>query len=138
MNKKKITTTLAIFVIVTAVALITANGLTTQVFAQKGATVKTTSAKTSTRATSPLAKFISCIKTTHRMLTLEYVNSCYDRGYTVRNGVSKTAENSSGLPANDVSSLIPIVGLPNTNPSLDHASHHVATHVHHSGTQSPL
>ena len=142
MNTKKITTTLAIFVIVTAVALVTANGLTTQVFAQKGTTVKTTSTKTSTRATSPLAKFISCVKTTHRMLTLEYVNSCYDRGYTDRNGVSKTAESSSGLPANGVSSLIPIVGLPNTNPStnpgLGHASHHVATHVHHSGTQSPL
>jgi hypothetical protein len=142
MNTKKMTATLAIFVIVTAVALITANGLTTQVFALKGATMKTTSSKTS-RATSPFAKFISCVKTTHRMLTLEYVNSCYDRGYTGRNSVSKTAENSSGLPANGAISLISIVGLPtttnpSTSPGLGHASHHVATHAHHSGTQSPL
>jgi hypothetical protein len=144
MNTKKTTATLTIFVIVTAVALVTANGLNTQVFALKGATVKTTSSKTltSTRATSPFAKFISCVKTTNRVLTLEYVNSCYDRGYTGRSGISKTAESSSGLPANAASSLIPIVGLPTTNPStspdLGHASHHVATHAHHSGTQSPL
>ena len=144
MNMKKMTATLAIFVIVTAVALLTANGLNTQVFALKGATVKTTSSKTSTstRATSPFAKFISCVKTTHRVLTLDYVNSCYDRGYTGKSGISKTAESSSGLPANGASSLIPIVGLPTTNPStspsIGHASHHVATHAHHYGTQSPL
>jgi hypothetical protein len=60
------------------------------------------------------------------MLTLEYVNSCYDRGYTGRSGISKTAESSGGLPVNTASSLIPIVGLPTTNPStspdLGHAS----------------
>lgn len=144
MNTKKMTATLTIFVIVTAIDLVTANGITTQVFALKGATVKTTSGKTSTstRATSPFAKFISCVKTTHRVLTLEYVNSCYDRGYTGKSGISKTVESSSGLPANGASSLIPIVGLPTTNPStspgLGHASHHVATHAHHYGTQSPL
>jgi hypothetical protein len=135
--------TLTIFVIVTAIALVTADGLTTQVFALKRATVKTTSGKisTSTRATSPFAKFISCVKTTHRVLTLEYVNSCYDRGYTSKSGISKTAESSSMLPADDASRLIPIVGLPSTNPStspgLGHASHHDATHAHHYGTQSP-
>jgi hypothetical protein len=130
MNTKKTTTRLAIFAIVTAVALVTAGALATPVFASKGATMKTLSSNTPAKATSSLAIFISCIKTTHRGLTIADVNSCYDRGYAGSHGVSNTAANSPGA-----SSLIPLVGLPTVSSGSGHTVHHAASHT---GVHSPL
>jgi hypothetical protein len=130
MNTKKTTTRLAIFAIVTAVALVTAGALATPVFASKGATMKTLSSKTPAKATSSLAIFISCIKTTHRGLTIADVNSCYDRGYAGSHGVSNTAANSPGA-----SGLIPLVGLPTVSSGSGHTVHHAASHT---GVHSPL
>ena len=62
MNTKKTTARLAIFAIVTAVALVTAGALATPVFASKGATMKTMSSNTTAKATSSLAIFISLYK----------------------------------------------------------------------------
>jgi len=130
MNTKKTTARLAIFAIVTAVALVTAGALATPVFASKGATMKTMSSNTTAKATSSLAIFISCIKTTHRGLTMADVSSCYDRGYSGSHGVSNTAANSPGA-----SSLIPLVGLPTFSSGSGHTVHHAASHA---GVHSPL
>ncbi|MGA7042261.1 MAG: hypothetical protein WCF03_14910 [Nitrososphaeraceae archaeon] len=124
MNTKKTTARLAIFAIVTAVALVTAGALATPVFASKGATMKTMSSNTTAKATSSLAIFISCIKTTHRGLTMADVSSCYDRGYSGSHGVSNTAANSPGA-----SSLIPLVGLPTFSSGSGHTVHHAASHA---------
>jgi len=124
MNTKKTTARLAIFAIVTAVALVTAGALATPVFASKGATMKTMGSKTTAKATSSLAIFISCIKTTHRGLTMADVSSCYDRGYSGSHGVSNTAANSPGA-----SSLIPLVGLPTFSSGSGHTVHHAASHA---------
>jgi len=124
MNTKKTTARLAIFAIVIAVALVTAGALATPVFASKGATMKTMSSNTTTKATSSLAIFISCIKTTHRGLTMADVSSCYDRGYSGSHGVSNTAANSPGA-----SSLIPLVGLPTFSSGSGHTVHHAASHA---------
>src|SRR6478609_828753 len=118
MNTKKTTARLAIFAIVIAVAL------ATPVFASKGATMKTMSSNTTAKATSSLAIFISCIKTTHRGLTMADVSSCYDRGYSGSHGVSNTAANSPGA-----SSLIPLVGLPTFSSGSGHTVHHAASHA---------
>ncbi|MGA9169040.1 MAG: hypothetical protein WBL88_03050 [Nitrososphaeraceae archaeon] len=124
MITKKTTARLAIFAIVTAVALVTAGALATPVFASKGATMKTMSSNTTAKATSSLAIFISCIKTTHRGLTMADVSSCYDRGYSGSHGVSNTAANSPGA-----SSLIPLVGLPTFSSGSGHTVHHAASHA---------
>ena len=124
MNTKKTTARLAIFAIVTAVALVTAGALATPVFASKGATMKTMSSNTTAKATSSLAIFISCIKTIHRGLTMADVSSCYDRGYSGSHGVSNTAANSPGA-----SSLIPLVGLPTFSSGSGHTVHHAASHA---------
>jgi hypothetical protein len=124
MNTKKTTARLAIFAIVTAVALVTAGALATPVFASKEATMKTMSSNTTAKATSSLAIFISCIKTTHRGLTMADVSSCYDRGYAGSHGVSNTAANSPGA-----SSLIPLVGLPTFSSGSGHTVHHAASHA---------
>jgi len=124
MNTKKTTARLAIFAIVTAIALVTAGALATPVFASKGATMKTMGSKTTAKATSSLAIFISCIKTTHRGLTMADVSSCYDRGYSGSHGVSNTAANSPGA-----SSLIPLVGLPTFSSGSGHTVHHAASHA---------
>jgi len=124
MNTKKTTARLAIFAIVIAVALVTAGALATPVFASKGATMKTMSSNTTAKATSSLAIFISCIKTTHRGLTMADVSSCYDRGYSGSHGVSNTAANSPGA-----SSLIPLVGLPTFSSGSGHTVHHAASHA---------
>lgn len=124
MNTKKTTARLAIFAIVTAVALVTAGALATPVFASKGATMKTMSSNTTAKATSSLAIFISCIKTTHRGLTMADVSSCYDRGYSGSHGVSNTAANNPGA-----SSLIPLVGLPTFSSGSGHTVHHAASHA---------
>ena len=130
MNTKKTTAILTIFAVVTAVALVTAAALATPVFALKGATMKTMSSKKPAKATSSLAIFISCVKTTHRGLTIADVNSCYDRGYAASHGVSKTAANTRGA-----SSLIPLVGLPSLSSGSGHTLHHAASHA---GVHSPL
>ena len=130
MNTKKTTARLAIFAIVTAIALVTASALATPVFASKGATMKTMGSKTTVKATSSLAIFISCIKATHRGLTIADVNSCYDRGYGGSHGVSNTAANGPGA-----SSLIPLVGLPTFSSSSGHTVLHTASHA---GVHSPL
>ena len=134
MNTKKTTTRLAIFAIVTAVALVTAGALATPVFASKGATMKTLSSKTPAKATSSLAIFISCIKTTHRGFTIADVNSCYDRGYTGSRGVSTIAA-GHGTSSIGASSLIPLVGLPTFSSGSGHTVHHAASHA---GVHSPL
>ena len=139
MNTKKTTATLAVFAIVTAVALVTASSLATPVVALKGATTKTVSSKTPTKATSSFTKFISCIKTTHKGLTIDQVNSCYDRGYTGSRGVSTTAAAGHGTSSIGASSLIPLVGLPTLSSGSGHTPHHVASHTHHAGvTHSPV
>jgi hypothetical protein len=130
MNMKKTTATLAIFAIVTAVALVTAGALATPVFALKGATMKTMSSKTPAKPTSSLTTFISCVKTTHRGLTIDDVSSCYDRAYAGSHGVSNTAASSLGA-----SSLIPLVGLPTFSSGSGHTVHHAASHA---GVHSPL
>jgi hypothetical protein len=124
MNTKKTTARLAIFAIVTAIALVTAGALATPVFASKGATMKTMGSKTTARGTSSLAIFISCIKTTHRGLTIADVNSCYARGYGGSHGVNNTAANSPRA-----SSLIPLVGLPTFSSGSGHTVHHAASHA---------
>jgi hypothetical protein len=124
MNTKKTTARLAIFAIVTAVALVTAGVLATPVFASKGATMKTMSSNTTAKATNSLAIFISCIKTTHRGLTMADVSSCYDRGYAGSHRVSNTAANSPGA-----SSLIPLIGLPTFSSGSGHTVHHAASHA---------
>ena len=129
MNTKKTTARLAIFAIVTAVALVTAGALATPVFASKGATMKTMSSNTTAKATSSLAIFISCIKTTHRGLTMADVSSCYDRGYSGSHGVSNTAANSPGANSPGASSLIPLVGLPTFSSGSGHTVHHAASHA---------
>ena len=136
MNLK--TTTLAMIAIVAAVALVTASSLATPVVALKGATTKTVSSKTPTKATSSFTKFISCIKTTHKGLTLDQVNSCYDRGYTGSRGVSTIAA-GHGTSSIGASSLIPLVGFPTLSSGSGHTPHHVASHAHHAGVDhSPV
>ena|ERR1051325_3543115 len=146
MNTKKTTARLAIFAIVTAIALVTAGALATPVFASKGATMKTMGSKTTAKATSSLAIFISCIKTIHGGLTIADVNSCYARGYGASNhGVSNTAANSPGASNHGVSntaanspgasSLIPLVGLPTFSSGSGHTIHNAASHA---GVHSPL
>ena len=131
MNTKKTTARLAIFAIVTAIALVTAGVLATPVFASKGATMKTMGSKTTAKATSSLAIFISCIKTIHGGLTIADVNSCYDRGYGASShGVSNTAANSPRA-----SDLIPLVGLPTFSSGSGHTIHNAASHA---GVHSPL
>lgn len=138
MNTKKTTATLAVFAIVTAVALVTASSLATPVVALKGATTKTVSSKTPTKAISSFTKFISCIKTTHKGLTLDQVNSCYDRGYTGSHGVSTIAA-GHGTSSIGASSLIPLVGFPTLSSGSGHTPHHVASHAHHAGVDhSPV
>ena len=138
MNTKKTTATLAIFAIVTAAAFVTAGSLATAVFALKGATMKTMSSKTPVKATSSLATFMSCVKTTHRGLTIDDVHSCYARGYKGSHGVSNTAASNPGVSSNGSSSLIPLVGLPTFSSGSGHTVDHTATHAHHAGVHSPL
>jgi hypothetical protein len=130
MNTKKTTSTLAIFAIVTAVALVTAGALATPVFALKGATMKTMSSKTPAKPTSSLTTFISCVKTTHRGLTIDDVNSCYDRAHAGSHGVGSPGASSPGA-----SSLIPLVGLPTFSSGSGHTVHHAASHAR---VHSPL
>jgi len=125
MNTKKTTARLAIFAIVIAVALVTAGALATPVFASRAPPMRSMSSNRSANARSSLAIFISCIKTTHRGLTIADVNSCYDRGYGASSHrVSNTAANSPGA-----SDLIPLVGLPTFSSGSGHTVHHAASHA---------
>jgi hypothetical protein len=135
MNTKKTTSTLAIFAIVTAVALVTAGALATSVFALKGATMKTMSSKTPAKPTSSLTTFISCVKTTHRGLTIDDVNSCYDRAHAGSHGVGSPGASSPGASSPGASSLIPLVGLPTFSSGSGHTVHHAASHAR---VHSPL
>jgi hypothetical protein len=116
MNLK--TTTLAMIAIVAAVALVTANGLTSA-SALKGVTstrtgvtakpVSSTTANTIPKSSSgPLSKFISCVKTVKGELTQSVADKCYGKAYTSIGTTTAKIPHSNTV----ASDLIPIVGMP--------------------------